>query len=189
MKKVISFIGALVSIIVISPAFAQVAQFPFNYFLFIDGIPGDSRYLQDRVTPWIDILSFKEGITQPSAGTRNAAGGASALRPQLADLTVTKRLDRASVILKRTCASGTAIKGRVVLVCALKNPMQQEIYRVTLDNTFVSAVKFSADGAGVLEEVSFSYGVIEWIYTPIDQSGKAMGGIKSRFDLIGNIVK
>ena len=181
MKKVIFLIGVIISILVINPA---IAQSPFNYFLMISVIPGES--MDDRHRNWIEALSFKEGITQSSVGARTAAGGASATRAQFAEFTITKRIDRASVLLKKYCSSGQHIKD-VFLSCALKGGMQHEIYAVKLESVVVSGVKLSADSAGVLEEVTFSYGKIEWKYNIIDpKTGKLAIEVKGGWDLIKN---
>ncbi len=181
MKKVIFFIGMLISFVLVNPIHAQS---PFNYFLILGSpsspvIQGDS--MEARHHNWIDVLSFKEGITQPS-GARVATGGASAARAQFADLTITKRMDRASVMLKKFCASGQHIP-QGVLSCALKGGSQQEIYNIKLTDVLVTGVRFSADHLGALEEVTLSYSKIEWQYNQTGPDGKPLGPIKGGYDL------
>lgn len=139
MKKLIFFFGILVSLLVINPAFAQSR---FNFFLMIAGIPGESS--DDRHRNWIEVISFKEGVSQISTGPRAAGGGAG--RVQFSDLTVTKVVDRASVKLKDFCSKGAHIKD-VILACAFKVGDKHEIYNVKLMNAVVSGVKISADSA------------------------------------------
>jgi type VI secretion system secreted protein Hcp len=181
MKKMFFFFGMLIPMLFISHA---LAQSPFNYFLNIDGIPGDSMakpHGPGRAD--IDVLSFKIGVTQ--AGTAHLGGGAGAGKAQFADLTIFKRIDRASVILNTTCATGQHLK-QVILVCALKGGNQQEIYRVTLTEVLVTGVRLSADHLGVLEEVTLSYSKIEWRYTGIGPDGKPSGSIPGGWDLKKN---
>ncbi len=177
MKKMIFLLGILIPMLFINPAFAQVAQSPFSYHLYIDGIDGDS--MEKPSGPGlprpIDILSFKEGVTQTGAVATAAGRGAG--RVQFADLSVTKRMDRASVRLKSACASGQHFK-RVFLTCMFAGKSQQEIYRLTLGDVMVTGVKSNGDQLGVLEEVTFNYGQIEWQYTPV-----GVPPIKGSYDL------
>lgn len=185
MKKVIFFIGVLISLLVINPAFAQiqVSGSPFNHFLKVDGIPGESP--DDRHRDWIDVISFKEGVTQVSSAQRSAAGGASAARAQFADLTVIKRVDKASVKLKEFCAKGGIIK-EVILSCVYRGKLPIEFYTIKLTPVTVSGVKVSAESAGLLEEVTFNYGAIEWNYVQVAPDGKLLGQTRSGWDLIQN---
>lgn len=173
MKKAIFFSGVLLSMLFITPAFAQV-----NYFLFIDGAPGDSM---DKVhKAWIDILAFKIGATQ---GGTVAFGGGGAGKVSFQDLSISKRIDRSSVVLNRACTTGQHIK-QVVLSCALKGGMQQEFYRITLSDVLVTAARVGGDNTGPVEEFSFNYAKIEWQFSPFGQDGRPSGPpVKGGYDL------
>jgi type VI secretion system secreted protein Hcp len=173
MKKVIAFIGVLVSILVVNPAFAQ-----YQFFLNIDGIPGDST---DKVyRAWINVLSSKTGVLQ-TAGAAASGGGGGSGKAIFNDLTIFKPVDRTSVILNRTCASGQHIK-QVILACAPRTGNQQEVYRIILTDAVVTGVKFSADPGLVGEEVTFNYAKIEWVYTFIGLDGRPVQ-IRGGYDL------
>ncbi len=177
-KKVFFFFGILISMLFVSPAFSQFAQSAFIYQLYIDGIDGDGDPSGPGLPRPIDILAFKEGVTQ--TGTAAVAAGRGAGRAQFADLNVTKRIDKASVRLKSACASGQHIK-RAILVCFAKSG--KEFYRVTLGNVMVTGVKFTADHVGGLEEVTFNYAQIEWQLIPIRPDGSPGAPIKGGYDL------
>ena len=181
MKKAIFFIGVLMAMLVINPAFAQAQP---RYFLMISGIPGEST--DKNHMNWINVFSFKEGVSQPSVGARATGGAASATRAQFADLTIFKQIDKASVLLKKYCATGERIKD-VILSCNRAGKDQQEFYAVRLADVVVSGVKLVPDASlGILEEVTFSYARIEWKYTQQGPDGRPMGDVRSGFDLVGN---
>ena len=179
MKKVIFLFGMLASLLVIYPVYAQllVSGSQYNHFLRVDGIPGESleRYHRD----WIDVLSFREGIIQ----TGGTVSGGGVARGGFAPLTVFKRVDKASVDLKIYCATGKIIKD-VFLSCGLKsetNPL--EFYTIRLINALVSGIKLSTESAGLLEEVAFSFGAIEWKYTQFDLKGAKRAEILHGYDM------
>jgi type VI secretion system secreted protein Hcp len=181
MKKVTFVIGVLISVFIVNPAFAQS---PFNYFLMISGIPGESQ--DQRHLNWIELISFKEGMSQPGVASRSVGGAASATRVQMADLTITKRVDKASVVLRKNCSSGQQIK-EAYLSCVYKTGMQQEIFNIKLENFIVSGVKLNADSLGFWEEITLSYSKIEWKYTGVDpKTGKPIGEVKAAYDVIAN---
>ena len=59
MEKAIFLFGMLVSLLVINPFYAQVqvSGSPFNHFLRIDGVPGESSDKDHR--DWVEVLSFR----------------------------------------------------------------------------------------------------------------------------------
>ncbi len=189
MKKVICFAGALISLFVINSVFAQVAQPPSHYFLMVSGIPGES--LDPQHMNWIDIISFKEAITHPLVGTQTAAAQVTE-RAQFADLTIIKRMDKASVMLKNYCSTGQPIK-EVILSCIQKTITRippagvryppPEIYNIRMKNVIVSGAKVSADSNGFLEEINLRFGSIEWKYVQADTAGAKVSEIRSGFDL------
>jgi len=83
----------------------------FDCFLKIDGIDGESR--DERHAREIDVLSFSWGETN-SAGAGRGGGGAGKVSMQ--DFHFTMRLNRASPLLAKACATGQHIKS-AVLTC------------------------------------------------------------------------
>ena len=51
---------------------------PFDAFLKLDGIPGESQ--DDKHKEWIELHSFSMGIAQTAGGQRSTTGAATAGR-------------------------------------------------------------------------------------------------------------
>ncbi len=160
----------------------------FDAFLKIDTIPGEST--DEKHKDWISILSYQHQITQTAAGSRHDAGGGSAGRVDHGEFVVTKTLDKASPKLAVAVCTGEHIKEvRIALNRAAKD--KQKFYEIVFSDVLVSSYKPTGNPTGdtslPTEEVSFSYGKIEWVYTETDHAtGKPKGDTKGKWDLIAN---
>jgi type VI secretion system secreted protein Hcp len=160
----------------------------FDAFLKIDGIDGESQ--DDKHKDWVEVLSFSCGASQPSAGSRSSGGAASAERVNLQDFSVVKTLDKASPKLALHCCNGKHIKEVKVELCRATGD-KQKYMEYKMSDVIVSSVRPGGSAHGgeslPLEEVSFNFGKIEWIYTATDQkTGKPKGDVKANWDTVAN---
>lgn len=160
----------------------------FDAFLKIDGIPGEST--DDKHKDWIEVLSYQHGISQPATASASSGGARSAERCNHQDFTIVKALDKASPKIALYCCNGTHIKEVKLELCRAAGDKQKYMeYKMT--DVIISAVRPTGTAKGgetlPLEEVSFNYGKIEWIYTETDHAtGKPKGDVKAQWDLIAN---
>jgi type VI secretion system secreted protein Hcp len=160
----------------------------FDAFLKIDTIPGEST--DEKHKDWISILSYTHSVSQAGSGSRSDAGGGAAGRVDHSSLNVVKSLDKASPKIMVAVCTGEHIKEvRIALSRAAKD--KQKFYEIVLSDVLITACRPVGNPTGETslptEEVSFSYGKIEWVYTETDHAtGKAKGDIKAKWDLIGN---
>jgi type VI secretion system secreted protein Hcp len=160
----------------------------FDSFLKIDVVPGEST--DDKHKDWIEVLSFSHGVSQVASGSSSNAGGRSAERCDHSDFCVVKTLDKASPKLALFCCNGQHIKEVKVELCRAAGD-KQKYMEYKLSDVIVSSVRpgGSAQGSETLplEQVSFNYGKIEWIYTATDhKTGKPAGDVKAHWDLTAN---
>ena len=149
-----------------------------DYFLKIDGIPGES---QDKTHKnEIQLNSFSWGAT--NAGTSATGGGAGAGRVKFEDFSITKTVDSASPKLMLACANGEHIKS-AVLICRKAGKEQQEYLKYTFTDLLVS--KFFLGGTEVMptEEVSINYSKIEMEYKAQKADGTLGGAVKAHYDV------
>lgn len=160
----------------------------FDAFLKIDGIPGEST--DDKHKDWIEVLSYSHGLAQPGAGARSSGGAASAERCNHQDFSVVKVLDKASAKLALHCCNGKHI-GSVKLELCRATGDKQKYMEYVLTDVIVSSVRPGGSSHGgeqlPLEEASFNYGKIEWIYTATDhKTGKPAGDVKANWSVVEN---
>jgi len=160
----------------------------FECYLKIDGIPSQSS--DENHKDWIEILSYSHGISQPGSGSVSSSGGRGTGRCDHQDFSVVKRLDKSSPKLALFCCNGTHIKKITMELCQAGGE-QQKYMEYTLSDAIVGSVRPGGSEEGdeevPLEEVSFKYDKIEWVFTETDKkTGKPKGDIKTHWDLTTN---
>jgi type VI secretion system secreted protein Hcp len=140
-------------------------------FLGIDGIRGGST--DARYKDWIDVVAYNHGMAQPPSSTGT---GGSAGRTSFQDFVITKALDRATPRLAVVCASGQHVRS-ATLVLRRAGKSEQPFMEYKLTDVLITSIRprwGSVDPTIPLEEVSFSYGKIEWKY--VDLNGQIVQG-------------
>ncbi len=149
-------------------------------FLMLDGIPGESA--DARHKGWIDVTGFSEAVSK-------AAPNAVSQWPVFAPLSITKRIDKASMPLVLACANGRKIKSGVLEVVRAD---QDRLRFLQVKLTNVTVGSFSQGGsAGARPEESISLGfeTVEWTYTEIDAKGKPLKDIVCNWELLNGFGK
>ena len=152
-----------------------------DYFLKLDGIPGESTDAKHKDE--IDVLAFSWGVSHPKA---SGPGGGGAGKAVFEDLLVVAHTSKASPKLWLACASGQHIKS-AVLTCRKPGKAPFEFLKITL--TDVSITSYEIDGSDEelpLDQIALAFAKVETVYTPQDPSGKAQPPVKAGWDLKKN---
>jgi type VI secretion system secreted protein Hcp len=170
------------------PDLAQDMTAGYEMFLYLDGLNGES--IDEQHEGWIDVLAYSHSISQPSASSISAGSSRIAGRSEHQSFTVVKQLDKASPKLALYCCSGTHIPEVILELCYATGD-RLRFMEYTLSDVMVYSVSPSGSvesgEARPIEEVSFSYGSIEWNYTEMDpDTGKAKGNVEAHWDLTTN---
>jgi len=154
-----------------------------DYFLKIDGIPGESQ--DDKHKGEIDILSWSWGETQ--TGTMSHGGGGGAGKVSMQDFHFVMLVNKATPKLILACASGDHIK-KAVLTCRKAGKTQQEFLTYTFSDLLVSSYQTGGGGGEDVpnEQVSLNYSKMEIEYKAQKADGTLDGGIKANWDLKAN---
>jgi type VI secretion system secreted protein Hcp len=141
----------------------------FDYFLKLDGIPGESVDAKHKGE--IDVLSWSWGESQPTPVNPGSGGGSG--KVAMTDLHVSANVSKASPQLLLACAAGTHIKG-AVLTGRKGGKAQAEFLTFSLSDVLVSAYQTGgATAEAPLDSISLSFSKIEMTYR--EQSAK--GGL------------
>jgi type VI secretion system secreted protein Hcp len=153
-----------------------------DYFLKIDGIPGESKDAKHKDE--IDALAFSWGVSQ--SGSPASGGGGGAGKAVFEDLLVVARTSKASPKLWLACASGQHIKS-AVLTCRKAGKAQLEFLTITLTDVTVSSYEIDgSDEELPLDQIALSFAKVETAYTGQDPTGKAQPPVKAAWDLKKN---
>jgi type VI secretion system secreted protein Hcp len=141
--------------------------------LKLDGVKGESTHAKHKDE--VALQSWSWG----AANASNSSGGGMAVgkgKPQ--DLHITKKYDKASPVLSKNCAAGTHFK-EATLSMSVAGGKQEDFLVIKLKEVFVTSHQVSAGAGGeVSDQVSLSYGDIEYSYKPQKEDGSLDGEVK-----------
>jgi type VI secretion system secreted protein Hcp len=138
-----------------------------DYFLKIDGIPGES--MDSKHKNEIDIQSWNWG--EANSGSHGSGGGGGAGKVSMQDFSFTMTVNKASPKLFLACASGQHIK-EATLVCRKAGKEQQEFLKIKFTDLLISSYQMGGGGGeAALDSISFNFAKIEQTYAPQKPDG------------------
>jgi type VI secretion system secreted protein Hcp len=153
-----------------------------DYFLKIDGIPGES--LDDKHKDEIEVLSWSWGETNeppPASG-----GGAGSGKVAMTDLHVSANLSRASPQLLLACASGKHIKS-AILTGRKAGKAQAEFLTFSLSDVLVSGYQTGGSATEApMDSISLNFSKIEVSYKQQKADGSLAKAIRVGWDRKAN---
>lgn len=155
----------------------------FDAYLQLAGIKGDATAHDHVGEIFVDSFSF--GASNPTQ--RGQGGGQGAGRVAISDFTVSKFTDSSSPKLFQACCSGTHFKDATLSIrkAGGSHPIDYLKYKFT--ELFVTKVDWGVQryDETPTENVSFSFGSLEVIYTPQQKDGSKGAAIVAGWDLKG----
>jgi type VI secretion system secreted protein Hcp len=153
-----------------------------DYFLKIDGIPGESTDAKHKDEIDVEAWSWGETNAPPAGG-----GGGGAGRVQIQDFAFTARFSKASPSLLLACASGKHLKS-AVLSARREGKGQGDFLTFSLSDVLVSSYQTGVSEAevGALDSVSCNFSKIEVEYKQVKADGTFAGSIKAGWDVKQN---
>jgi type VI secretion system secreted protein Hcp len=153
----------------------------FDYFLAIDGIPGES--VDDKHKGEIDVDSWSWGETQSAPAHGPAAGTG---KVQIQDLQVTANMSKASPKLMLACASGQHIRS-AVLTGRRAGKAQVEFLTFALSDVLVSSYQTGDSQAGApVDSVSLSFAKVQIEYKETQADGRLGASTEFGWDVKQN---
>ena len=163
----------------------QTADAAFDAFIKINGIEGEVAEFGHEGE--ILVESFSWGMSQTSAGH---LGGGGAGKVNFNDFSIVKALDKASPKLALACASGQHITEVTLTLYRAGGETRQKYMEYKMTDVFITSVNQGGNANGdvdkPLENVSFSYGKVEWKYTQQRADGGPGGTTQTGWDLKKN---
>lgn len=152
-----------------------------DFFLKIDGIPGESQDHKHKDEIQLDSWSWGETQT----GTMGAGGGGGAGKVNMQDFHFVMHVNKATPKLILACAGGDHIK-KAVLTCRKAGKDQQEFLVYNFYDLLISSYQTGGSGDTPNEQVSFNYSKMEVEYKEQKADGTLGGGVKAGWDLKQN---
>jgi len=152
-----------------------------DYFLKIDGVPGEST--DDGHKGWIEIESFSWGASQSSS---TSGGGGGAGKVSISDFSFTSPASKASPKLFEHVVTGKHIKDVLLELCVAGEERKSQCYlQIMLSDVLVSSYQSQgSSGEQPTEQISLNFSKIEFQYTPI---GSSEAPVKAGYDIKKNV--
>lgn len=159
-----------------------------DVYLQIDGIKGESQDAGHK--DWIEVLGVNWGVNQPRSATASTAGGHTAERAELKEITFQKLADLSSPILMQYCAMGKTIpKARFEFMRADGDGKPICYFSIDLENVLIGGFHPGIEPGTILDEhVSLKYSRIKVRYTQQRIGGGSGGSTVGGWDLAANRV-
>ena len=152
-----------------------------DFLLEIDGIKGESTDHKHAGT--IEVESFSWG--ESNIGSMAAGGGGGAGKVNFQDLHLTSRVNKASPLLAKACATGQHIK-KAILFVRKSGGDAQDYYKVTMEDLLISSYQSGGSaGSNALptDQFAINYARIEFAYSPQKADGSLEGPVVFKYDL------
>jgi len=158
-----------------------------DVYVQIEGIKGESQ--DDKHKDWIEVAGIHWSVHQPRSATASTAGGHTAERAELSDISFSKLADLSSPILAQACAAGKTIpKAKFEFFRADGNGTRVKYFEIVLTNVLIGMVKphLGGDDSYLTETVNLKYSKINWTYTQQKNGGGSGGSTVGGWDLAAN---
>lgn len=149
-----------------------------DYFLKIDGIPGES--MDKTHKDEIQLQSWSWGET--NAGTFGVGGGGGAGKVSMQDFHFVMHVNKATPKLVLACATGEHIKS-AILTCRKAGKEQQEFLKYTFTDVLISSYQTGGSSEVPTEQVSLNYTKMQVDYKEQKADGTLGGAITAKYDL------
>jgi len=152
-----------------------------DIFAKIGDIKGES--LDAKHKGEIEVLSWSWGVS--NAGSMAHGGGGGEGKANFSDLSFMHRIDKASPVLMKACATGVHIK-EATITHRKAGKGQQEFLIFKMNDVIVTSVQDSDGGDDLMESVSIAFAKIDVEYKPQKRDGSLDAGIHFKYDIKGN---
>ena len=152
-----------------------------DYFLKIDGIPGESADAKHKDE--IEVLSYSFGETQ--SGTMAFGGGGGAGKVQMQDFHFMMHANKASPKLFLACATGDHIP-KAILFARKAGKGQQEYAKVTLTDILISSYQTNGEASAnglAFDSIGLAFTAIEMEYKAQNADGSLSPATKAKYNL------
>ena len=153
-----------------------------DIFAKIGDIKGES--LDAKHKDEIEVLSWSWGMT--NAAAKPTGGGGRAGKASFHDFSFTHKIDKASPVLMKRCATGQHLK-EATITHRKAGKGQQEFLVIKMNDVLITAVTDDDSSEGSLEEtVSLVFAKVDLEYRPQKADGSLEAGIHFKYDLKAN---
>jgi type VI secretion system secreted protein Hcp len=148
-----------------------------DIFAKIGDIKGESQ--DDKHKDEIEVLSWSWGMANAAKLTGSGGGAGKA---SFHDLSFTHKIDKASPVLMKGCATGQHLK-EATITHRKAGKGQQEYLIIKMNDVLITAVTDDDSEGSNLETVSMVFAKVDLEYRPQKSDGSLDAGIHFKYDI------
>ena len=150
-----------------------------DIFAKLGDIKGESQ--DDKHKDEIEVLSYSWGLT--NAGSMGHGSGGGEGKATFHDLSFSHKIDKASPLLLKACATGQHLKDATI-TRRKAGKGQQEFLIIKLNDVIVTSVTESDEGgASQTETVTIAFAKVDIEYKPQKPDGSLDAAIHFKYDI------
>ena len=154
-----------------------------DIFAKIGDIKGES--VDSKHKDEIELLSWSWGVSRSVSGSGSGAGAGSG-KAHFSDLSFTHKIDKASPLLLKACATGQHLK-EATITRRKAGKGQQEFLVIKMNDVLVTSVADSDESGGdQMESVTLAFAKVDLEYRPQKPNGSLDAGLHFKYDLKAN---
>lgn len=155
-----------------------------DMFLKIEGVTGES--VDAKHSGEIDVLSWNWGLSQ--SGSMHVATGGGSGKVNVQDMTLTKKVDKASPVLFKYCCDGNHFPSATMTVRKAGGASPVDYLKVEMKEVLISNISTGGSGGDdtVMETVSLNFAKVKLLYTPQKPDGSADAVVEQGWDIAKN---
>ena len=154
-----------------------------DIFAKIGDIKGES--VDSKHKDEIELLSWSWGVSRSVSGSGSGAGAGTG-KAHFSDLSFTHKIDKASPLLLKACATGQHLK-EATITRRKAGKGQQEFLVIKMNDVLVTSVADSDESGGdQMESVTLAFAKVDLEYRPQKPNGSLDAGLHFKYDLKAN---
>jgi len=152
-----------------------------DIFAKIGDIKGES--VDSKHKDEIELLSWSWGV---SGSGSSSGGGGGAGKASFHHLSFTHKIDKASPLLLKACATGQHLK-EATITRRKAGKGQQEFLVIKMNDVLITSVADSDQSGGAqMESVTLAFAKVDLEYRPQKPNGSLDAGLHFKYDLKAN---
>ncbi|WUR15012.1 type VI secretion system tube protein Hcp [[Empedobacter] haloabium] len=156
-----------------------------DLYLRIDTVAGESADRDHQ--GWIEVDHVYFGVAQPKSATASSAGGHTAERCEMADITFSKLSDMSTPLLLQLCAAGRTVPRAKFEFVRADGGQPVKYFEIELENVLIAHVSPSVSTGSILgESVGLKFSKVRWRYSRQKIGGGSAGNTTGGWDLSMN---
>ena len=151
-----------------------------DIFAKLGDIKGES--IDDKHKDEVEVLSWSWGVSTGTSGAQGSGGGEG--KASFTDFNFTHRVDKASPVLFKMCATGEHIK-EATITARKAGKGQQEFLIIKMSDVIVTSVQSGGGGndGSTAESVGLRFAKVDLEYKPQKQDGSLDASLHFQYDL------